>query len=252
MTITDIAAPLATRTRTRRPSREQPATHGSSALAPEAAPRIRPTAPATAGPAAASPVRAVPEGTEARGFVLYVGLGEGAATADRIELARLVGELRALTSRLAPSAQTHAAVALAPAGSGGRDVDVVRRALGDPAVQQAPAPEPDAGIVIDLTRKRVALGDDIAPLTYREFELLQHIVLREGTTVGRCEIIDALWDADADDRPNERTIDVHVRRLRAKLGGYAEIIRTVRGAGYRFDRHADVTVLASGPSPDRF
>ena len=124
-------------------------------------------------------------------------------------------------------------------------------ALGDPAVQQ-PAPEVDPGIVIDLTRKRVALGDDIAPLTYREFELLQHIVLREGTTVDRCEIIDALWHADADDRPNERTIDVHVRRLRAKLGDYAEIIRTVRGAGYRFDRHADVTVLASGPSPDRF
>ncbi|SDR90645.1 winged helix-turn-helix domain-containing protein [Agrococcus carbonis] len=233
-------------TRTRRPSRELPAVHGSSALAP--AP-LRPAPPAAAAPS--SPVRAVPEGTEARGFVLYVGLGEDAAAADRIELARLVGELRALTSRLAPSAQTHAAVALAPAGAGGRDVDVVRRALGDPAVQQ-PAPEVDPGIVIDLTRKRVAIGDEVAPLTYREFELLQHIVLREGTTVGRCDIIDALWDADADDRPNERTIDVHVRRLRAKLGDYAEVIRTVRGAGYRFDRHADVTVLAGGPSPDRF
>lgn len=163
-------------TRTRRPSRELPAVHGSSALAP--AP-LRPAPPAAAAPS--SPVRAVPEGTEARGFVLYVGLGEDAAAADRIELARLVGELRALTSRLAPSAQTHAAVALAPAGAGGRDVDVVRRALGDPAVQQ-PAPEVDPGIVIDLTRKRVAIGDEVAPLTYREFELLQHIVLREGTT----------------------------------------------------------------------
>ena len=241
MTITDIAT-----TRTRRPSYEQPAIHGSSALARRTA-----AAPAPQRPAAPSPVRAVPEGSEVRGFVLYVGLGEDAAAADRVELARLVGELRALTSRLAPSAQTHAAVALAPSGAGGRDVDVVRRALGDPAVQQ-PVPEADQGIVIDLTRKRVALGDDIAPLTYREFELLQHIVLREGSTVGRCDIIDALWHADADDRPNERTIDVHVRRLRAKLGDYAEIIRTVRGEGYRFDRHADVTVLASGPSPDRF
>lgn len=258
MTITDIAAPRTTRTR--RPSRElgaahgsgaaygSAATHGSGALAAAPTQRIRPVVPAAPAPA---PVRAVPEGTEARGFVLYVGLGEDAAAADRVELARLVGELRTLTARLAPSAQTHAAVALAPQGSGGRDVDVVRRALGDPAVQQA-APDTDTGIVIDLTRKRVALGDDIAPLTYREFELLQHIVLREGTTVGRCNIIDALWDADADDRPNERTIDVHVRRLRSKLGAYAEIIRTVRGAGYRFDRHADVTVLAGGPSPDRF
>ncbi|WP_413318392.1 winged helix-turn-helix domain-containing protein [Agrococcus sp. 1P02AA] len=248
MTITALS------TRTRRPSFEQPAARGANALArrvatlPSPAPQPH---PAAARPAAPSPVRAVPEGTEARGFVLYVGLGEDAAAADQIELARLVGELRALTTRLAPSAQTHAAVALAPSGSGGRDVEVVRRALGDPAVQQ-PAPEVEQGIVIDLTRKRVAIGDDIAPLTYREFELLQHIVLREGSTVGRCDIIDALWHDDADDRPNERTIDVHVRRLRAKLGGYAEIIRTVRGAGYRFDRHADVTVLASGPSPDRF
>jgi DNA-binding winged helix-turn-helix (wHTH) protein len=243
MTITALPT-----TRTRRPSYELPTTHGSSALARRvaAAPAPQPR-PATQP----SAVRAVPDGTEVRGFVLYVGLGEEAAAADQVELARLVGELRALTSRLAPSAQTHAAVALAPAGSGGRDVEVVRRALGDPAVQQ-PTAEPDQGIVIDLTRKRVALGDDIAPLTYREFELLQHIVLREGSTVGRCDIIDALWHAEADDRPNERTIDVHVRRLRAKLGDYAEIIRTVRGEGYRFDRHADVTVLASGPSPDRF
>ncbi len=238
-------------TRTRRPSLETPRFDGSSALAPKraVAPQPAPRS-ASAGPA---PVRPVPDGTEARGFVLYVGLGEDAAAADHIELARLVGELPALTSRLAPSAETHAAVALAPAGAGGRDVDVVRRALHDPAVQQ-PVAESNPGIVIDLTRKRVAIGDEVAPLTYREFELLQHIVLREGSTVGRCAIIDALWDADDESRPNERTIDVHVRRLRSKLGDYAEIIRTVRGAGYRFDRHADVTVLASatGPSPDRF
>jgi DNA-binding response OmpR family regulator len=235
-------------TRTRRPSLETLRFDGSSALAPK-----RAVAAPPAQPAPRPSVRPVPDGTEARGFVLYVGLGEDAAASDRIELARLVGELRALTSRLAPSAETHAAVALAPAGAGGRDVDVVRRALQDPAVQQ-PVAESNPGIVIDLSRKRVAIGDDIAALTYREFELLQHIVLREGSTVARGAIIDALWDADDENRPNERTIDVHVRRLRSKLGDYAEIIRTVRGAGYRFDRHADVTVLAtgSGPSPDLF
>lgn len=238
--MTILTAPQPTRSR-------RTTTHASTALAARAI-GGRPSSPRTAQP---SPIRAVPEGAEVRGFALYVGLGDGASAADQADLTRLVGELRALTSRLAPSAQTHAAVALAPAGSGGRDVDVVRRALGDPAVQQ-PTPETDTGIVIDLTRKRVALGDEIAPLTYREFELLQHIVLREGSTVGRCDIIDALWHADADDRPNERTIDVHVRRLRSKLGAYAAIIRTVRGEGYRFDRHADVTVLAGGPSPDRF
>jgi DNA-binding winged helix-turn-helix (wHTH) protein len=46
---------------------------------------------------------------------------------------------------------------------------------------------------------------------------------------------------------------VHVRRLRAKLGAYEDIVRTVRGVGYRFDRHADVSVRhASAPSPDIF
>jgi len=47
---------------------------------------------------------------------------------------------------------------------------------------------------------------------------------------------------------------VHVRRLRAKLGNYEDIVRTVRGVGYRFDRHADVSIrFGHGtPSPDRF
>jgi DNA-binding response OmpR family regulator len=79
-------------------------------------------------------------------------------------------------------------------------------------------------------------------------------VLREGRTIERSELISSLWSAaDEDDVPNERTIDVHVRRLRSKLGRYEEIVRTVRGAGYRFDRHADVSVNhASTQSPDLF
>ena len=60
--------------------------------------------------------------------------------------------------------------------------------------------------------------------------------------------------ADDGEAPGERTIDVHVRRLRAKLGRYEDIVRTVRGIGYRFDRHADVVIRYGHgtPSPDRF
>ena len=106
-------------------------------------------------------------------------------------------------------------------------------------------------MIIDLSRKRVLLDEATAPLTYKEFELLQFLVLREGRTIARAELIDALWSVGDDDAPNERTIDVHVRRLRSKLGGYEDIVRTVRGVGYRFDRHADVSVRhASTPSPD--
>lgn len=225
--------------------------------------------PATSTPQPAAPVapaprlRAVPEGTEARGFVLYVGLDEAKAAAAGIDLGRLVVELKKLTVDLAPGAETHAAVALAPAGAGGRDVDVVRLALQDPSAlaryrrDDTPPAEPKVeGVVIDISRKRVLLDGDTAALTYKEFELLQYLVLREGRTIERAELIASLWADGAegdDDVPNERTIDVHVRRLRAKLGGYQDIVRTVRGSGYRFDRHADVSIrYASTPSPDFF
>ncbi|MGV1034280.1 MAG: winged helix-turn-helix domain-containing protein [Microbacteriaceae bacterium] len=202
---------------------------------------------------------AVPEGTEARGFVLYVGLDEAKALANETSLHAIVEELRQLTQQLAPSSQTHAAVALAPIGVGGHDLEVVRLALQDPSALQARKPSVTAvagpeGVVIDLSRKRVQLDGVTAALTYKEFELLQFLVLREGRTVERTELITGLWsDADGDDIPNERTIDVHVRRLRSKLGAYEDIVRTVRGAGYRFDRHADVSIRhTSTPSPDVF
>ena len=107
--------------------------------------------------------------------------------------------------------------------------------------------------MLDLGRKRVLLDEEPAALTYREFELLQYLVLREGRTVTRAELIGSLWSADDADLPNERTIDVHIRRLRSKLTGYEDIVRTVRGSGYRFDRHADVVIRTSATaSPDRF
>lgn len=216
-------------------------------------------APQQEAPNPAAPrIRAVPDGPEARGFVLYVGIDEAKTIAAGTDLAALVSALKELTAKLAPSAETYAAVALAPRGSGGRDVDVVRLALQDPSAlarhrQEEPVDEPRAreGVIVDLSRKRVLLDEATAPLTYKEFELLQFLVLREGRTIARAELIDALWAAGDDDAPNERTIDVHVRRLRSKLGGYEDIVRTVRGVGYRFDRHADVSVRhASTPSPD--
>ena len=230
-------------------------------LAP-AAPAVAPAAPA-ATPAAAAPaaprLRAVPAGAEARGFVLYVGVDELKAAAAGTDLGSVVEQLKKLVAELVPTSETHAAVALAPQGAGGRDVDVVRLALQDPAAlarqRQTPVEEARTrgGIVIDISRKRLVLDGETAPLTYKEFELLQYLVLREGRTIDRAEIISALWAAGDDEIPNERTIDVHVRRLRSKLGAFEDIVRTVRGVGYRFDRHADVSIrYASTPSPDFF
>ncbi|GAA2750492.1 winged helix-turn-helix domain-containing protein [Amnibacterium kyonggiense] len=211
-----------------------------------------PTAPAAPAPA----LRLVPDGSEVRGFALYVGIDEAKARAAGVDLPALVDALRALTAELVPSAETYAAVALAPAGLGGRDVDIVRRALADRTPAGTPKPETKprrTGLTLDLGRKKLRIDGETAPLTYREFELLQFLVLREGRTVTRTEIIGALWSDAEQDVPNERTIDVHVRRLRAKLGDYGDVVRTVRGGGYRFDRHADVVIrYGEGPSPDRF
>jgi DNA-binding winged helix-turn-helix (wHTH) protein len=201
----------------------------------------------------------VPDGAEARGFVLYVGIDEAKAAAAGTDLGRIVEALKQLTAEIAPEAETYAAVALAPEGAGGRDVDVVRLALQDPAAiakyRHVPEEEDRAsgGVVVDISRKRLTLDNENSALTYKEFELLQYLVLREGRTIERAELISSLWNASDDEVPNERTIDVHVRRLRSKLGRYEDIVRTVRGVGYRFDRHADVSIrYASAPSPDLF
>jgi len=224
-----------------------------------AVPNPQPQAPAQ--PAApAQRERRVPEGAEVRGFALYVGIDEAKALAAGIDLPGIVERIRGLLAEIAPAAETHASVAIAPRGVGGRDIDVVRAALRDPALQRRaePAPEQTAkrrtGIIVDISRKRVIIDGETAGLTFKEFELLQFLVLREGRTVDRQEIIAGLWsEAAGDDVPNERTIDVHIRRLRSKLGEYEDIVRTVRGVGYRFDRHADVAIrYANGPSPDVF
>ena len=78
------------------------------------------------------------------------------------------------------------------------------------------ARHPD-GVIIDISRKRVLLDGEPAGLTYKEFELLQYLVLREGRTIDRHELIDGLW-AGEDDVPNERTIDVNCAIVREDFG----------------------------------
>lgn len=205
--------------------------------------------------------RHIPAGTAPRGFALYVGFDEAKAAASGVSLGVLVEALRRTLHELAPEAETYATVALAPAGAGGRDVDVVRRALHEPAAIARTQPEieveerAEAGVVVDISRKRVLIDGESAAFTFKEFELLQYLVLREGRTIERTELVSSLWtDASGEEVPGERTIDVHVRRLRAKLGRFEDIVRTVRGVGYRFDRHADVVIRYGHgtPSPDRF
>ena len=189
--------------------------------------------------------------TTARGFVLYVALDEETAAASGTTLSKLAQDVRAYVRSLVPQAQSHAAVALAPADAVGSDIDVVRQALGDPTVtRRAPAapaqpaaPRP-TGVLIDLSRREVHLDGDTLNLTFKEFELLNYLVENATRTVGREELLSGLW-RNAEEVPNERTIDVHIRRLRSKLGRLANTVRTVRGQGYRFYEHPEVIVWAA-------
>lgn len=186
--------------------------------------------------------------SEARGFALYVGIDEQQAVDAGVTLTELVKALRATLAEKVPNAETYAAVALAPKGAGGRNVDVVRTALHDPRaldqlVQRTDTDdETEDGVVVDLSRRRVLVNGANAELTEKEFELLNYLIENQGETISRRELVELVWNADEAHAPNDRTIDVHIRRLRAKIAGFEDIIRTIRGGGYRFDSHPDVHV----------
>lgn len=235
--------------------------------APSYRPALTPVAGPAPGPAASTDTAPVPVvtpngvpgpqavsgDTTARGFVLYVAIDEDTAADHGTTLSRLASDARAYVRSLIGTAETHAAVALAPADAAGSDIDVVRAALGDPTVERRPretqhnappaAPRP-TGVLIDLARREVHLDGETLNLTFKEFELLNYLVENAARTVGREELLSGLW-RNADEVPNERTIDVHIRRLRSKLGRLANTVRTVRGQGYRFYDHPEVVVWAA-------
>jgi DNA-binding response OmpR family regulator len=86
------------------------------------------------------------------------------------------------------------------------------------------------GLAIDLSQRLVELDGRRIDLTYVEFELLRALVAKPGRVFSRQALLQGLWGDYAYREP--RTIDVHIRHLREKLGD-PELIQTVRGVGYR-------------------
>ena len=91
-------------------------------------------------------------------------------------------------------------------------------------------------LIIDRASHRVTLDGEELQLTATEFKLLSMLVERRGRVQTRPQLLEAVWDAQPDIQT--RTVDMHVQRLRAKLGELGDLIETVRGFGYRF-RGAD-------------
>jgi two-component system phosphate regulon response regulator PhoB len=88
------------------------------------------------------------------------------------------------------------------------------------------------GIVVDRTRHRATAEGVPVQLTRSEFRLLDTLIRQPGRVFKRSELIDAALGEDT--MVMERTIDVHIRALRRKLGAKSDVIQTVRGVGYRF------------------
>ncbi len=99
-----------------------------------------------------------------------------------------------------------------------------------------PAPAPPApvlvvgGVEVDLGRREARVGGVAVPLTAREFDLLAFLARNAGIALTRSQLVEGVWGPDW--YGDERTVDVHVRQLRKKLGD-ALPLATVWGVGYR-------------------
>lgn len=99
-------------------------------------------------------------------------------------------------------------------------------------------------LVIDLYGRRVRIDGEDVDLTHREFELLAHLARNARCIVSRGELMSEVWSSAGSDA-GERTVDVHIRRVRNKLGRYRKLISTVRGSGYRLELGSDVALLGA-------
>lgn len=90
------------------------------------------------------------------------------------------------------------------------------------------------GLTIDAANYEVMVDGENVDLTYKEFELLKFLATNRGRVITRDVLLDRVWGYDY--FGGTRTVDVHVRRLRAKLGRLESLIETVRNVGYRFKR----------------
>ncbi len=101
--------------------------------------------------------------------------------------------------------------------------------------QDAPSPQSlwqKDDILVDLEAHKATIKGEELSLTATEFKLLAELIRNSGKVQTRDHLLDKVWGYQFEGYA--RTVDTHVRRLRQKLGPYAEMLETVRGVGYRF------------------
>ena len=89
------------------------------------------------------------------------------------------------------------------------------------------------GIVVDRTAHSVTIDGETIELSYKEFELLVFFMENQGIALSREKILNSVWNYDY--YGDARTIDTHVKKLRSKLNGKGDYIKTIWGLGYKME-----------------
>ncbi|HET9655648.1 MAG TPA: winged helix-turn-helix domain-containing protein [Kineosporiaceae bacterium] len=201
---------------------------------------------ATARPVSATPVSATPVSATILGA--QAGVGATPAQAERLvmlppgavpEGARVV----AVVALLGPQERDPGTCRTAPGRWTGRPGADRPTAVAMPVPIPLPAPQQIAdGLLIDLGARQVFSHGNPLDLTRREFDLLAHLSSRPGRVLTRAQLLAAAWGVEDVRYVGLRTVDVHVARLRRKLGaGRPTVLDTVRGVGYRWVSEPKVT-----------
>ncbi|MEG2206862.1 MAG: response regulator transcription factor [Clostridia bacterium] len=88
-------------------------------------------------------------------------------------------------------------------------------------------------LLMDTQRHKVFAGETEILLTHMEFELLRYLLVNQGIALTRERLLDTVWGMEY--AGDTRTVDVHMRTLRVKLGEQSALVQTVRGVGYRME-----------------
>lgn len=109
----------------------------------------------------------------------------------------------------------------------------VKNALRNKEVKKEDAPTLRVGgFIIDRERRSLTVHGKPVSLTKLEFQLLSYLMQNHGKVFSRDQLLSGVWEGEA--FVVDRTVDVHVRSIRQKLGKYRDQVETVRGSGYRF------------------
>ncbi|MCL2055537.1 MAG: response regulator transcription factor [Oscillospiraceae bacterium] len=84
---------------------------------------------------------------------------------------------------------------------------------------------------LDNNRRSVYVKDELIPLTFKEYELLYYLFFNKGLVLSRDKIMEAIWGCYHENE--SRTLDMHIRSLRQKLGEAGDYIKTIRNVGYK-------------------